>query len=183
MNYRDSKRLLRTAIRKSKKLWELWEMKKYQQELLSLELSNIKNKDKPKKPKKKKARSRSKVVRELDSVISQFIRLLYSDKFWNCTCYTCGKVDNRKNMQCWHFITRGCYRYRWEAINLRVQCVGCNIYLHWNYIEFTRRMIDELGREVVDEMIMLKNQIKSFKTYELEEMIVTLKEKVAEISQ
>lgn len=42
---------------------------------------------------------------------------------------------------------------------------------HWNYIEYTNRMINEIWQEKVNELIEKKNQLKNRKTYELEEMI------------
>lgn len=49
-----------------------------------------------KKPKKK---TRGKIVKELDSIFSRYIRMFYSDQKGICTCYTCGDKDHYKNLQ------------------------------------------------------------------------------------
>ena len=110
-----------------------------------------------KKPKKK---TRSKLVKELDNIFSRFIRLRSSNKFGVVQCYTCGDYDHRKKLQCWHFITRGNYKYRRDEDNCKPQCMKCNIFLSWNYKVFTINMIYEYGRDKIEMMIHDKELVK-----------------------
>ena len=48
--------------------------------------------------------SRSKIVKKLDAIFSQYIRLKDADHNGDVTCFTCGKVSHyKKGMQCGHF--------------------------------------------------------------------------------
>ena len=48
--------------------------------------------------------SRSKIIKNLDTIFSQYIRLKNADDLGNVSCFTCGKVSHYKvGMQCGHF--------------------------------------------------------------------------------
>jgi len=130
---------------------------------------------------KKKKKTRSKLIKELDAIFSRYIRLLYADKKWMVMCYTCWKKEHWKKAQNGHFISRKYLISRRDVENCRVQCVWCNIFKSWNYIEYTRKMIDEKWREFVEHLVKQKKKIYKIKTYELEEMIKEYKEKVEKL--
>lgn len=69
---------------------------------------------------------RSTLVKNLDTVFSQYIRLRYA-KDEIAECVTCGKKDHYKKLQCGHFMSRRHYSTRWDENNVGVQCYGCNI--------------------------------------------------------
>jgi len=56
-------------------------------------------------PKSKKKPSRGKLVKKLDAVFSQYIRLKDSVGGY-ATCFTCGKKDHWKKLQNGHFQSR-----------------------------------------------------------------------------
>lgn len=122
------------------------------------------------KVKKIKKPSRSKLVHKLDSIFSQYVRLLNITSDWKCVCVTCGAIDHRKNMQNWHFISRWNYKYRWDEKNCHVQCYVCNILKKWNYMFYTRFMQKRIGEIQVDKMMEDKELIK-IPTPILQEMI------------
>lgn len=134
----------------------------------------------PKKPKKKKVKSRSKLIKELDTAYSQYIRLKDSIK-GIATCVTCGAKANYKLLQNGHRITRGNYKYRRSDDNCHVQCMRCNIFLSGNYKAYTLFMIKKYGLEFVEERNNEINWITDIKNYELEEKIEFYKEKVKEL--
>ena len=71
--------------------------------------------------------SRSKLVKQLDSIFSIYIRR--KDSVNNiATCFTCGKKDHYKKLQNGHFQSRRHYSTRWLERNCAVQCPGCNIF-------------------------------------------------------
>lgn len=129
-----------------------------------------------------KKQNRKLIVKKLDAIYSQYIRLSES-KDGMATCVTCKKQDNWKDLQNGHFYSRGRYATRWDDDNCHVQCVGCNVFLKGNYIAYTKYMIDRYGREFVDELETKSRQIYKVSTVELQEMIETYKEKVKDLLQ
>lgn len=131
--------------------------------------------------KKKSPLSRGQIVRKLDSIFSQYIRLRDSES-GESTCVTCGIEKSWKEQQCGHFFTRGRYPTRWHEKNCHVQCYRCNILLKGNYINYTRFMIDTYGREFVDELERVSSSITKIPTPQLREMIEYYKKLVEQMS-
>lgn len=140
----------------------------------------LKAASKPKKPRaaskvkktpKKKTMSRSQLVKRLDSVFSQYMRLKDADNNGMVECYTCGAVRHWKEQQAGHFYTRGRHATRWDESNIRVQDYACNIAKSGNYIVFTKKMIAEMGMEAVDELEYKSINGAKISTPELREKI------------
>ncbi len=88
-------------------------------------------------PKSKKKPSRSKLVKKLDAVFSQYIRL--KDSVGEiATCFTCGKKDHWKKLQNGHFQSRKHYATRWDEQNCQVQCAGCNVFRYGEQFLFAK---------------------------------------------
>lgn len=66
------------------------------------------------------------LVGDLDIIFSRYIRLKDADEHGKVECYTCGKVDNYKVMQCGHFIPRAHMYTRVSEENCKPQCKACN---------------------------------------------------------
>lgn len=132
---------------------------------------------------RKKKKTRWKLVKERDAEFSRNLRMKNANKDGLCTCYTCGKVDHWKKMQCWHFVSRSVYALRWCWDNVRVQCYRCNVALSWNYIEYTMRMIDEVGVDKVEELRSKKYEVVKIETWYIEEEIARLKEENKELEK
>ena len=143
-------------------------------------------KDKPRKPikttpkprkttkavsKPKKAESRSKLVKQLDAVFSQYIRLSQSDSDGFGECITCGVRLFWKEAQACHFFTRGRYPTRWDEDNIKFGCYRCNVLLKGNYINYTRYMLDSYSREFIDELERKSLSGAKISTPELREML------------
>lgn len=118
----------------------------------------------------KKKITRSKLVKKLDAIFSQYVRYFYSDTGKTVKCYTCWERKPIKKMQNWHFVSRANYKYRWDIDNCKPQCMACNIFKHWNYIQYTLNMIRDYGKERVEKIQNDKSLVK-YKTFELEEML------------
>ena len=82
----------------------------------------------------------SELVIDLDRVYSRWLRLANMGKDLKCDCYTCGARVMWTKAQCGHMISRSHLGLRWEPINTKVQCAGCNIGLHGNIEEFRKRL-------------------------------------------
>lgn len=70
--------------------------------------------------------TRSKLIKKLDVVFSEYIRNRYA-KNGISECITCGKKDEWKKLQAGHFISRARYSTRWNEDNVQVQCYRCNV--------------------------------------------------------
>jgi len=77
-----------------------------------------------------------------------------------------------------HFISRGCWRYRYDEDNCHAGCMRCNVILHGNYILYTRWMQNTYGIKKVDEMINKKAQVYKIPTPQFLEMIEYYTQKV-----
>jgi len=100
----------------------------------------------------KKKLTRSKIVKKLDNIFSQYIRISNS-KNGNCTCVTCGKVGDWKNggMQAGHFMSRKHYSTRWDERNVKPQCVGCNMFKAGEQYKFSLYNGQQLSEELLQK--------------------------------
>lgn len=125
----------------------------------------------------KSKKPKSKLIKELDVVFSQYIRLSNSiDGF--CTCVTCGRVYEWKKIQSGHFMSRQHYSVRWDERNVKPQCYGCNVMQQGRQFEFSKY----LGQELSNELYLLSKQTRKFTEVELEEMIQQYKSRLIVLS-
>lgn len=120
---------------------------------------------------KKKQKTISKLKSELDRLFSIYIRKSYSNDYGQAVCYTCGKVDSWQNLQNGHFISRAHMNTRYDERNCRVQCVGCNVFKSGNMVEYSRRLLKELGENGFTELTNRKDVIKQFTRKDYESLI------------
>lgn len=113
---------------------------------------------------------RNKIVKKLDAVFSEYIRLRDSDSKWILTCPLCWKRIFWKYAQNMHFVSRGVLKYRFSEKNCHWGCMRCNVILHGNYIQYTRYMQKKYWYDFVDYIINDKNTY-SITTPQLESMI------------
>lgn len=119
--------------------------------------------------------TRSKLVKKLDSVFSQYIRLKDADEFGNATCFTCGKVDHWKKLQNGHFQSRKHYSTRWLEQNCQVQCAGCNVFRYGEQFIFSKYLDEKYGDGTSEELYYKAKEIIKLADFELEEMILKYK--------
>ena len=130
-------------------------------------------------PKNSKKPTRSKIVKKLDVIFSQYIRLKYSDNQGMTECFTCGKRDHWKKLQCGHFQSRKNYSTRWSEDNCRVQCVSCNMFKSGEQYTFGRNLVEYLA----EKMFLESKKIVKFTTDELIDMIDLFASKVKKLMQ
>lgn len=94
-------------------------------------------------------KSRKSIVKKLDTIFSQYIRLRKT-KGGVSECYTCGKKDHWKKLQCGHFMSRKHYATRWDELNCQVQCYKCNIHGYGEQFRFGQRLNKEYGDDTAD---------------------------------
>jgi hypothetical protein len=125
----------------------------------------------------KSKKPKSKLIKELDILFSQFIRLSNSIDGY-CTCVTCCRVYEWKKIQAGHFISRQHYSVRWDERNVKPQCYGCNVMQQGRQYEFSKY----LGQELSEELYLLSKQTRKFTEIELQEMIEHYKNKIVSFS-
>ena len=136
-------------------------------------------------PKKQKAKkpTRSKLIQKADTVFSTFIRLRDSDRHWMVTCPLCWARLPRKKAQNMHFITRACMLFRYDEMNCHAGCMRCNVYLNWNYIEYTRYMQNKYWIDTVDLMISESKKIHKLDTADIQAIIDKYTNKIIRFSK
>ena len=111
--------------------------------------------------------TRSKLVKKLDTVFSQWIRLSNADNNKNCICITCNKAFFWKEIQAGHFMSRKHYSIRWSEDNVKPQCVGCNVFKYGEQYKFSLF----LGKDAAEVLYLKSKEIVKFTNYELEDKI------------
>lgn len=124
---------------------------------------------------------RSTLVKNLDTVFSQYIRLRYA-KNEIAECYTCGKKDNYKKLQAGHFASRRHYATRWNEYNVQVQCYSCNIGMQGLQFEFGKRLNLQYGNNFAEDLLIESKKAVKFTDLDLKDMIEQYKDKLKDIS-
>jgi len=117
-------------------------------------------------PKIKKP-TRSKLVKKLDTVFSQYIRLSNADNNKNCICVTCNKTFFWKEIQAGHFMSRKHYSIRWDERNVKPQCAGCNVFRYGEQYKYSLY----LGYKLSEKLLEDSRKLVKFTNVELEDMI------------
>lgn len=87
-------------------------------------------------------------------VFAKWVKLIYSTDGKNCECFTCGKplrIGDR-DCQAGHFIPRTKSPTMFDERNVRPQCSRCNEFESGNFVEFERRLKDEIGGQEVENL-------------------------------
>lgn len=95
---------------------------------------------------------KSKLIKKLDVVFSEYIRRRNSVNGKAC-CVTCGKVDEWKKMHAGHFMSRTKYATRWDEENVQVQCVRCNRFSQGEQYLFSLYLGADKAKELYDKSL------------------------------
>lgn len=129
----------------------------------------------PRKP------SRKTLVNKADKVFSEYIRRRYADDNGVAECFTCGKKDHWKKLQCGHFQSRKHYATRWNEDNCQVQCAGCNVFRYGEQYTFGRNLDINIKEGLAEELNILSNKIVKYDNNDLISLIDYYKNKIAEL--
>ena len=136
---------------------------------------------------KKKRVTVSSVKKKAWTLFSIYIRTRDCLRTTGCTsfglCITCGKRYHFKLLQAGHFISGRHNANLFLEKGCHAQCYNCNINLRGNTLEYRRQIIKLYGEGADLELEEEARQIKKFIVSELEALIISLKEKIAEIPE
>ena len=113
----------------------------------------------------------TKLKKELDKWFSLYIRLRDASDLGMCQCFTCGKVDHYKKMQCGHFQSRRHLSTRWNEQNCQVQCPACNVFRYGEQWKFGLRLEYKYGEGTSRELVILSQTTVKKTRIEYEEDI------------
>ena len=118
--------------------------------------------------------TRTKLVKKLDTIFSQYIRRKNAvDEI--STCFTCGKQDHWKKLQNGHFQSRRHYSTRWDEVNCQVQCSGCNVFKYGEQFLFGQNLNNKFGEGTARRLHIKAQQTIKLADFELEDMIINYK--------
>lgn len=128
-------------------------------------------KKKSNKPKKRQT-SQAILVKKLDKVFSQYIRLRDSDTNGYCRCISCGKIHYWKEIQNGHYMSRRYLSTRFDEMNCNAQCVACNIFNQGNIQMYRQNLIKKISEKNVDYLeYKAKSITVHYSAFELEQLI------------
>lgn len=150
----------------------------------------LKKKKKPKKevlfPKAKpKTKSVSTLVRKLDGIFSEYIRLRDAKPFGYkyCKCISCGQLKPYEDFDCGHFIGRKNMATRFHEWNCNAECKSCNRFSSDHIVYYARNLEAKIGKDKVDTLVALGKSTKKWSVWELEILITHYKEEVAKMKK
>ena len=114
--------------------------------------------------------TRSKLVKQLDTIFSTYIRRKNSVNDI-ATCFTCGKEDHYKKLQNGHFQSRRHYSTRWDETNCQVQCAGCNVFKFGEQFIFSQNLDIKFGEGTARRLHIKAQKIIKLSDTEIIEMI------------
>jgi hypothetical protein len=129
-------------------------------------------------PRTAKKPTRSKLVKKLDVVFSQYIRLSNADNNGYCTCVTCNKTFFWKEIQAGHFMSRKHYSIRWDERNVKPQCKSCNLFRYGEQYKYSLYLGNNLSKKLLEK----SRELRKFTNIELEEMIADYSDRLKKLT-
>lgn len=125
---------------------------------------------------KEKKISRSTLIKNLDTQFSIYIRNRNAVN-GIAECFTCGKQDEVKKLQCGHFQSRKHYSTRWDEINCQVQCYACNVMRYGEQYKFGLFLNAKYSTDTAVLLMLKSKETLKLKDFEIIEKTNYYKEK------
>jgi|SRR3990167_1321776 len=113
----------------------------------------------------------SSLKKKLDRLFSIWVRSSAANHQGYARCYTCRTTKKWKELQAGHYISRSNNATRFSEINVKPQCVACNIFKHGNIPEFALHLVKDYGEHILKTLSKESRKIRQFSIKELQEMI------------
>ena len=129
--------------------------------------------------------SRKNLIKRLDKIFSEYIRLKHADKKGMVKCYTCSKklYWRGEGMQNGHFISRRSRILRWRESNCKPQCYSCNVMRYGESYIFGVKLNEEYGYNIAEELLIESKKIVKQSDQELLDLINLYQEKVESLKK
>ena len=129
------------------------------------------------------ATPRQKLIKQLDSIFSKFIRMRDADDSGMATCISCGAVKKWREGDAGHFISRGKMSTRYDEQNVHFQCKKCNIFRNGEQYLYSLALDRKYGEGTAERIYLESNKTKKTSIGELRRMIKHYTRKVDEITK
>lgn len=124
--------------------------------------------------------TRKQIIKKLDSVFSEYIRRRNAvDDI--AECFTCGKKDHWKKLQCGHFQSRKHYSTRFDETNCQTQCAGCNVFRYGEQFVFGQNLNKKFGDGTAEKLLQKSRETVKFANIDLIEMIDRYKNMIQQL--
>ena len=122
------------------------------------------------RPKKRQA-SQATLVKKLDKVFSQYIRL--RDTFPNGTfrCISCGQIKPFEQADAGHYHSRRHMSTRFDEENVSSECRFCNRFSADHLIGYRENLIKKIGMQRFQMLEVRAHGTKKWSCFELEQLI------------
>lgn len=138
--------------------------------------------ERAKKPRVKMAeKKKTDLEKILDAEFSFYVRASSRDRMGLIRCVTCGKLEELKDIDCGHYITRALRSTRWDEKNVGPQCRKCNRFLNGMAHEFRAYLVGKWGAEEIEKLEMRSRMISGETRETLLEKIKEYREKNKEL--
>tara|TARA_R110002020_G_scaffold240290_3_gene453042 strand:+ start:3487 stop:3894 length:408 start_codon:yes stop_codon:yes gene_type:complete len=128
-------------------------------------------------------KSISKLKKELDKWFSLYVRLRHATDLGISVCFTCGKQDHYKRLQCGHFQSRKHLATRFDTKNCQVQCAACNVFRYGEQFKFGLNLDSQYGEGTAEELLILSKQSVKISRHEYLDYISYYKHIVKKLKQ
>jgi len=129
------------------------------------------------------ATPRQKLIKQLDSVFSKFIRMRDADDSGMATCISCGSVKKWREGDAGHFISRGKMSTRYDEQNVHFQCKKCNIFRNGEQYLYSLALDRKYGEGTAERIYLESNKTKKTSIGELRRMIKHYTRQIDEITK
>ena len=118
---------------------------------------------------------RQKLIKKLDRVFSEYIRLKHADHSGNCKCITCEKTFHYKNIDAGHFVSRRHIITRFDELNVFPQCKYCNRFLNGLQYEYGKAIDSRYGKGTADKLMAKSKSNERLETEKIKELFAFYK--------
>lgn len=126
---------------------------------------------------------RQKLIRKLDDIFSEYVRLRDADENGIVTCITCTDTYHWTEVDCGHYVLRGNMSVRWNLQNANGQCRLCNSTHDGRQDEHGAAIDIKYGHGTADKLQKLGLETVHFSEHELESMYQELKKEVKALKE
>lgn len=142
----------------------------------------IKWKSRKKSDDKPKQKRKPDLVKKLDRVFSQYIRLRDVMPSGYFKCISCGKIKPISEGDCGHYYSRTHMSTRFDEDNCHTECRYCNRLSSDHLIGYRENLMRKIGLSRIERLKVLANSSKHWMNYELEELIAYYQAEVKRLS-